>query len=281
MKSVLIPTDFSSNAMNAIHYAVQYLKYERCVILFMHAYGDEVYAKGPHLDREQFDDYKQKVATDVETSLTSLLAQLRETSPNPRHRYKQFAVFGSLIDSVSDLVKEKDMDLVIMGTKGHTGDRNITFGSQTLQVLKYVQCPVLAIPEYAAYVKPKKILFPTDYMVPYKRRELKMLHDLCICYRTEIHFLYLSNFDKLSRRQEDNKLFLEGSLPDLDLVFERAYGADRAKTIQQRLSLQDVQMLVMVNSRHSVLESILYHSTIDQLGLDLHVPFLVMQNIPR
>lgn len=281
MKTLLIPTDFSPNAMNAIDYAVKFFKYERCDIYFMHAYADEVYSKAVDMDTEGFNAFKQTVEMEVEAVLTDMLSKVLETSPNPRHHYHCIKVFGSLIDSVNDLVMEKNMDMVVMGTKGKTADRNITFGSQTLQVLKYVQCPVLAIPEKYAYAKPKKILFPTDFMVPYKRRELKLLQDLCCSYRSEIHFLYLSNFEKLSRRQEDNKLFLEGSLQDLELVFETVKGGNRAETIQRYLQLQEIQMLVMVNSRHSVLESMLYRSTIDQLGLEAAIPFMVMQNMAR
>ena len=40
-------------------------------------------------------------------------------------------------------------------------------------------------------------------------------------------------------------------------------------------------MLVMVNTRHSYLENILYQSTIEKIGLKIDIPFLVLQNLPR
>ena len=40
-------------------------------------------------------------------------------------------------------------------------------------------------------------------------------------------------------------------------------------------------MLVMVNTRHSYLENILYTSTIQKIGLHIKIPFMVFQNLPR
>lgn len=281
MKTILIPTDFSANALNAITYAVKFFKYQRCDMYLMHAYADEVYSDSGDISTSEFGDFKAKIKERADGTLDKLLEKINEISPNPRHQYKTLSVFGSLIDSANDFVDEMNIDVVIMGTKGETNDQKLTFGSHTLQVLKYVQCPVLAIPENYEYIKPKKILFPTDYMAPYKRRELKLLCDLACSYRSEIHFLYLSQFKKLARRQEDNKLFLEGALQDLTLIFEIVDSEERTNTIQKYIEINDIHLLVMVNSRHSFLENMLYQSTIDQLGLAIKVPFLVMQNLVR
>jgi len=43
MRTVLIPTDFSANAMHAIDYALDLYKCERTNFYFLHAYADEVY----------------------------------------------------------------------------------------------------------------------------------------------------------------------------------------------------------------------------------------------
>jgi nucleotide-binding universal stress UspA family protein len=281
MNTILIPTDFSANAMNAVSYAVKFFKYQRCEIYLMHAYADEVYSDTVAMSTSDFGNFKAKIEKGVDDSLHNLLGKINEISPNPRHQYKTLSVFGSLVDSTNDFVEEKNIDIVIMGTKGKTNDQKLTFGSHTLQVLKYVQCPVLAIPENFEYVKPKKILFPTDYMVPYKKRELKLLCELACSYRSEIHFLYLSKFKKLAKRQEDNKIFLEAALQDLTLIFEIIDSEERLETIQKYIEINDIQLLVMVNSRHSFLESMLSKSTIDQLGLAIKVPFLVMQNLVR
>lgn len=281
MRKILIPTDFSENAMNAIRYAVELFKYERSDFFIMHAYADEVYDHNTLVSREIFDELKETVQKHADVELKAILKDIKEISPNPRHTYKVLSTFGTLIDEANDLVDKENIDVLIMGTKGKTDDRNLTFGSNTLQVLKYVKCPVLAIPNGCTYDQPKRILFPTDYLIPYKRRELKLLSTLTKSFRSTINFLHISDYENLSIRQEDNKSFLQGSLPDAALKFHRIGAKDLTKGINEFIQDHKIDFLVMVNSRRSYLESILYQSTIDKIGLHIKIPFLTMQNLQR
>ena len=54
MRKILIPIDFSQNAMNAIIYALELFKYERCDFIIMHAYSEEVYENTIEMSREFF-----------------------------------------------------------------------------------------------------------------------------------------------------------------------------------------------------------------------------------
>ncbi len=57
--------------------------------------------------------------------------------------------------------------------------------------------------------------------------------------------------------------------------------ADVTKAINVFIIENPIDMLVMVNTRHSYLENILYQSTIEKIGLHIDIPFLVLQNLPR
>tara|TARA_R110002050_G_scaffold185174_9_gene319152 strand:- start:8906 stop:9766 length:861 start_codon:yes stop_codon:yes gene_type:complete len=281
MKHILIPTDFSSNVNHAISYALQLFKYERTNFYFIHAYADEVYGPFHNLDIDSFEEEKQAIKKSSENELSKLIMEIKERTQNPKHQYELITSFESLVDAVNNFVNIKNIDLIIMGTKGKTASSSITFGSNTVQVFKYVKCPVLAIPDGYEYSQPKKILFPNDYMLPYKRRELKLLDMLAAQFKAQIHSLYISDFEDLSLRQLDNKKFLKESLPNAMLSFVVTGVENRAKAIMSYIKENDMDLLVMVNSRHSFLEDMLYRSTIDEIGLTLTVPFLVMQNLTR
>jgi len=186
-----------------------------------------------------------------------------------------------LIDEADKIVGKEEIDIIVMGTLGRTNDRKLTFGSHTLQVLKYVQCPVLAIPEKYKFTPPKHILFPTNYMIPYKRRELKLLCEMIAPYRVIVDVLYISEIDQLSLRQEDNRDFIIEELCKNQINFKTVKGRNITNTIYTFINKNNTDMLFMVNTRHSFLENILYQSTIDELSLELNIPFLAMQNINR
>jgi len=281
MRTVLIPTDFSTNAMHAINYALQLYKCELTNFYFLHAFADEVYGPFKNTNGNSFEEQKETIKKHSERSLKELVETISTREHNPKHTYKSIAVFESLVDAVNDFADEINVDLVVMGTKGATADKKITFGSHTVQVFKYVKCPVLAIPENYIFQQPKKILFPTDYMLPYKRRELKLLNTLAGEFKSEIYFLHIADFDELSNRQLDNKRFLQESLSKAYLFFEKSPVKNKAEAILEFITEKDINMLVMVNSRHSFLEDMLYRSTVDEIGLHLKLPFLVMQNLSR
>ena len=281
MKHILIPTDFSSNANHAISYALQLFKCERTNFYFIHAYADEVYGPYHNVDNDTFEDEKQAIEKSSENELSKLVKETKERTQNPKHHYEAITSFESLVDAVNNFVNIKNIDLMIMGTKGKTANSKITFGSNTIQVFKYVKCPVLAIPDGYEYSQPKKILFPSDYMLPYKRRELQLLDTLAAQFKAQIFSLYISDFEDLSLRQSDNKKFLKESLPNAILSFIIKPVENRAKAITTYIKDNDIDLLVMINSRHSFLEDMLYRSTIDEIGLTPTVPFLVMQNLPR
>jgi hypothetical protein len=71
------------------------------------------------------------------------------------------------------------------------------------------------------------------------------------------------------------------SMPDAYLSFERTAVRNKAEAITDHTIKKEINLLVMVNSRHSFMEDMLYRSTVDELGLSLKLPFLVMQNLPR
>ena len=198
MRKILIPTDFSENAMNAIKYALELFKYEKSEFYIMHAYQDDIYADKDLLSRNVLDEVTQIISNDSKERLENVLKQINEISPNPRHTYNIISSNNMLVDEADAIVDEKEIDIIVMGTRGKTNDRKLTFGSHTLQVLKYVQCPVLAIPENYLYTQPKHILFPTNYMIPYKRRELKLLCEIAMPYRAKIDMIYITKSEKLS-----------------------------------------------------------------------------------
>lgn len=281
MRKILIPTDFSKNAMNAIRYALEAFKYERSEFFIMHAYADEVYETNPQMSREVFKGLKENIHLKSQEKLDNILKSIRKISPNPRHLYKDILTFGTLIDEANQIVDRENIDILIMGTKGETNNRDITFGSNTLQVIKYMKSPVLAIPSGYPTHPPKNILFPTDYLLPYKRRELKLVSTLAKSFVARINFLHILNFENISIRQEDNKSFLECMMEDNLIRFHRVKGNDLTTAINNFIKNTDINMLIMINSRHSFLENILYKSTIDKIGLHIKIPFLILQNLPR
>lgn len=278
MNKILIPTDFSGNAMNAIKYALELFKHEKSNFYILHTFADEVYDNHTVLTRALFEEFRAVVKKKSDKQLDEILMILKEIFPNPKHHYEAISKFGNLVDEINHFVDKEKIDIVVMGTRGKTNNRSIDFGSNTLQVIKYIKCPVLAIPRAYTKLNLQKMLFPTNYLVPLNRKELKLVSSLAKFFKAQVKFLYISKSKKLSFRQQDNKESIKHIMAGNNTQFIEAEGEDLIKMIHDEIEKEKIDMLIMVNSRKSYLESLLYPSTVQKLGLQVQIPFLVLQN---
>lgn len=281
MLSILLPTDFSENAMNAIRYALEFFKYQKVEFYFMHAYQNEFYDHEELVSREVFDSVLNQTKLQSEQQLESLLSTVKTIAPNPRYTYHTISAYNTLVEEANFIADKHNIDLIVMGTKGKSNQRHIVFGSHTFQVLKYVQCPVLAIPSNYKNTQPKRILFPTNYLIPYKRRELKLLAKLAASYRSAIDVLYVSSSRHLSIRQQDNQAFVSDILRENEVNFSIDDNKNIAEAIKAYIEANAIDLITMVNTQHSFLEDMLFPSTIDKVSLGLNIPLLAMQNTTR
>lgn len=281
MRKIIIPTDFSENAFNALKYASELFKYERSEFYILHAYADEVFNSEAVITPEYLEEYKETIRKKADHELKNAKSRILDLFPNPKHEYHTVSAYGLLIDEVNDLAEKENADLIVTSTKGFTNDRKLTFGSNTLQIIKYVQCPVLSIPENYEFTDPLRILFPTNYLLPYQRRELKLVGGIARAFCAEIHMLHVSKFLQETIRQKNNKDAIVEHLYDLQIKFHHEELLDKTEAMEKTVAELDMDLLILVNSRHSYLENILYTSTIDKIGLHPKIPFLVLQNFYR
>jgi nucleotide-binding universal stress UspA family protein len=281
MLSILLPTDFSENSMNAIKYALEFFKYQKTTFYFMHAYQNEFYDHDDLTSREVFKEVLDDIRNESQANLKNLINEVKKLAPNPKFKYHTISAYNTLVEEANLIADGKNIDLIVMGTKGKSDERHIVFGSQTFQVLKYVTCPVLAIPNNFTNTQPKRILFPTNYMMPYKRRELKLLSVLAKSYRSSIDVLHVSTSHRLSIRQEDNKNFIADALSENEVNFCHVESEKIAETIKTYTKDKNIDIITMVNTQHSFLEDMLFPSNIDKVSLGLTIPLLAMQNTAR
>ena len=98
---------------------------------------------------------------------------------------------------------------------------------------------------------------------------------------TQIHLLHVSKFPNLSKRKKDNKQLLKDSFSENIVSSHVDSSPDITSAINAFVKENKIDMLVMVNTRHSYLENVLYESTIEKIGLHIDIPFLVLQNLSR
>ena len=276
MKKILLPTDFSENSWNAIKYALQLFKNEPCKFYLLNTYTPVVYhAEYVLVEPTQLgmlDTVRDGVLENLETLKTLMIKEFK----NPKHTIEVIGAFNTLIAEILEIVESKAIDYVVMGTKGATGAKEILFGSNAVHVIKNVKCPILAIPDGFEFETPQDILFPTDYAISYNSNQLKPLKNVVSLYNARVNILYLTYGYDLSEKQKANKYILEEFFKDVDYLFNEKSNQTVEEGITNFQLETKVNMLVMINNKHSFFENLFFKSTINQIGFHLKIPFLVI-----
>ena len=100
-------------------------------------------------------------------------------------------------------------------------------------------------------------------------------------FNSKIHFLYLSRHKVTSSRQQDNLEFLKQQFYNINTEVHQVDELRKEKAIEDFIAANKIDLLVMVNSRHTYLEDMLLTSTIDKVSLHPKVPLLALQNFNR
>ena len=148
--------------------------------------------------------------------------------------------------------------------------------AQNIDEYKYI-----LVPESFEFSELKKILFPTNYIMPYQKRELKLVGELARSFATQVHMLYVSKFPIDSFRQKDNQQAIQEQFYDVKMEYHQVADKEKTEAILDTIEELNIDLLILVNSRHSYLENVLYKSTLDKIGLHPKIPFLVLQNFHR
>ncbi len=279
-RKILLPTDFSENAWNAISYAIDLYKNEKCEFYILNVYTVTGFTSDTMLAPE-FGEIAYKNAKNAsEKELDKVLFKLSFKDENPNHDYFTISKSNSLINSINEVIEEKKIDIIVMGTKGVTNATDIIFGSNTVMIMEKIRnCPVLAIPSEVKFSKPKEIVFPTSYHTHYKRRELKYLIEIAIINRAAIRILHVGEEKNLNEKQNKNKELLEEYFEDLEYSFHIIYGVEIQTALDCFVQSRDSDMIAFINKKHGFIDNIFTNHLVQELGHNSKVPVLTLHNL--
>ena len=277
MQKLLIPTDFSENAWNALKYGLELFKKTECTINLLHVDSIPPYSGAGTSVRAAGENFKDILLKESKISLQELLARIEKLPSNHRHTFVPIALYDYFVDAVKRESETKKIDLIIMGTKGASGLKEATIGSNTGDIISKIKCPLLAVPEDASFSPPKEIAFATDYHIGYDPKVLDTLINMAVLHNSVIRVLHISKKDEeLSDEQVKNKDFLDDYLVDVEHGFHSLTGIKLANAVQAFTESRDIQMIAMVAKNLNFFQRILFRPEVAKISYHSKVPFLVL-----
>ena len=282
MKRILLPTDFSKNAYNAIRYALRLYQDQPCAFYLLNTYTPATYIEGATLTSGYTAlQLEQMAATNSKMGLDKTEDRIRKEFHNPKHVIKKISSFNMLVSEINSVVTSLGMDLIVMGTKGATGAKEVFIGTQTMYTIKKVKCPVIAVPENFEYTDPKELLFVTDFKCNPDNRFLHDLKDIADDHNARVNFLNVHYHEDLSEEQELTKDYMDRYFGTTSHVFHTFQDVDIEEAIDTFQKEHRINLLSMIHNKHSFFENLLFKPVINQIAFHTSVPFLVIPSEQR
>ncbi|MEC8830812.1 MAG: universal stress protein, partial [Bacteroidota bacterium] len=136
MQKILIPTDFSENAWNAIDYAMQLFRNRRCTFYLLNTYTPVI--PSSRFMAKMIDGVRivDAVRENSEQGLSRTVERIKTKYGNPNHSFETISSFNLLVEEVKDIVDTFGINLVVTGTKGASGVDEVFMGSNTVRIIK-------------------------------------------------------------------------------------------------------------------------------------------------
>ena len=140
LKNILFATDFSEASQAALPYAAAIARRYDSQLHIAHIMSPASYVipsqpGGP----VTIDSIHEAARTDVRQRMETLASHLKTV---PHHTYVRE---GEVWESLSDIIRTHEIDLLVVGTHGRTGVKKLLLGSKAEEILRLAPCPVLTV----------------------------------------------------------------------------------------------------------------------------------------
>jgi nucleotide-binding universal stress UspA family protein len=276
MRRILVPTDFSENSWNAIKYGVELLQ-DKCSIYLLHINAIPIYSGAGSSITASSSLLKESLALENKRCMEKLMERIKTLPSHKRHTFIPLILTDYFVDAIKREVQDKNINLILMGTKGASGLRQIAMGTNTGAVITKVKCPLLAIPQNASYRKLREVAFPTDFQIVYDIRVLEDLIKILTATGASLRILYMSkNSEGLSEEQQRNKDFLDDYLKEIEHSFHILKGGRLETSVQCFIDSRDIDMVAMVAKNLNFIQRILFRPAVEEISYHTTIPFLVL-----
>lgn len=279
MQKILVPVDFSDTSVNALKLACQLAIRADADILILHVnetvpYIIPVSEYAYTASAVNIEEYDQELKHRMQTLKADILKE---------SRFKDLRIdtaieAGLMVPVVKKVAEDECSDLIVMGTMGASGWKEMLIGSNTERVIRHAPCPVLVIPAGIQELKMDRVLVPTTL----KPEQIKVFNttktwqDL---FGFDVEALYVSDPLNASTRAhvetEKNKIIDATGLRHVYLHL-KGEAVKEEDAIRAYADEAEADLIIMGTHQRHGLSHLLFGSLTENTANHTHVPVLAV-----
>lgn len=270
MKTIIVATDLSKDANNALEYAAALARIANAKLVLYNSFVIPPHAANTLLPASgiekmiasnkaslEYIALKTACTYDIEVTTVSKLAEIQE--------------------ELDKLVAEYNADLVVMGMRGDSIDQKL-FGNTTTSIIAHATYPVLVVPQDAKFKGMSRILFACDEKCATANTTLTRLREIASDMKADVQVLHV---DKLVKKANEvlhshisDNAELEEQFQGVSHTYRDIDGVGIIEGIEKGVNEYNADLLVMVPQKHGLWDSLVHRSKTRIMASRSKVPLL-------
>jgi nucleotide-binding universal stress UspA family protein len=194
MKKILVPCDFSKQAINAFRFALDCSRKSGGEVHLVHIIELPVLHDSVLMPVLSFEEaYFNELRDNSNVEYEKLIKKHKEAGD----RVSSSTQFGNPSRMILEYINEHKIDLVVMGTKGVSGAKEYLIGSNTEKIVRSSPVPVVAVKSYPRVEFVRNIIFPNTLQTETQEDLVMKVKALQEFFKAHLHIVFIntpSNF---------------------------------------------------------------------------------------
>ena len=275
MKTILVATDYSKAASNALQYAIELAKFSKAKLVLFHAYDIPVpvteFPAVIPVAIHELEEENRKAITTLENKIRRQAAG--------KFKVESYISSGLPVQEILGIIKKQKADLVVTGIRGAGKVSEALIGSTATSVMKKTHVPVLAVPLKSKFKKSNKIVLAYDYQKIIKPGVIKHIKEFARLFNARLLVLNVVKlYEEPGYYKASALVKLKGALKGIKHDFFFPSSENITQEINLFIKKQKAGMLVMMPHKHDVLEKLFYPSNTRHMAFNTDVPLLSLHD---
>ncbi|MBO9692637.1 universal stress protein [Chryseobacterium sp.] len=267
MKTIIVCTDFSEEAENAVHYAASMAKENTYKIILFNLQTVSIHALNAQASADFF--YTQTVKNQK---------KLEDKAMELKRLYSIEAGYhlasGNFIEELENCIQVQGCDFLVMGMAEKTLEQKL-LGNHVTRAIHRIKKPILIVPSHIEYTGIRKILFAYD---THKSMTWSAMNDIYYFineFNAEIEVFNVSeSLEDFTEVIHDIDLNSRYDLNDVKYSFKMTQSIEVIKAIEEEIKLTSPDLLTMVPYKYNLVESLFHRSKTAIMAYRNKVPLL-------
>ena len=276
MKTLVVPTDFSSVSVNALNYAVDMAQAINAGLVLLHVYNVPVsFTEAP---------VAPVTSVSLEEVKRSSVERLEELKKNlviltsGKIQIYSESRLGEPIEELEAICKSLDPMAVIMGSHGATGFERMIMGSTTLSAIKHIKCPVIVVPPGTTYNGIRRIGLACDFENVVQSTPVEYIKNIVKEFGADLYVLNVQ--DKKDGETDSpapptmDAVYLDSMLEEVRPNYVQLTGKNVVDSITSFAENNNLDLVMVIPKKHRFIDSLFHRSQSKELITHAHIPIV-------